>query len=221
MSYELPEFSRQALRRRGIPPDVDQAVAFIVECLHDACALVAEDTGMDRFDDKTSKGFLRWRRARNIIIERVAEDGPDGARALDVENALQVHTGDFALSFYSARDGISHPDLSGSSKAKQALVDEMQLQLAIPDNGGLTRLAVLYEADGIGLRMVGLGVLSSAQEWHWQVTAYRRDDSAGVKPVQTDTPVHPHPSYDEQPMSDKPELKPKSKKDKGARSDES
>jgi hypothetical protein len=221
LSYELPEFSRQALRRRGIPPDVDRVVAFIAECLHDACALVAEDTGMDRFDDKTSKGFLRWRRARNIIIERVAEDGPDGARALDIENALQVHIGDYSLSFYSARDGIAHPDLSGSSKAKQALVDEMQLQLAIPDNGGPTRLAVLYEADGLGLKTVALGVLSSAQEWHWQVTAYRRDGAAGLNAIQSDTLVHPHPSYDEQPVSDKPKLKPKSKKEKGARSDES
>lgn len=158
MSFDLPDLSKKVLRRRGIDSRVDPVVEFVVECLHEACALVAEDTGRDRHDDRTSKGFLRWRRARNLIIERVAEEGPEGARAIDIENALQILFGDYTISFYSARDGIGQPDLSGSA-TKRSVVDEMQLQIAGIDGKGPTRLAILYEADELGLQGARWGYL--------------------------------------------------------------
>lgn len=220
LSFDLPDLSKKSLRRRGIDPRFDQVVEFIVECLHEACALVAEDTGRDRHDDRTSQGFLRWRRARNLIIERVAEEGPDGARAIDIENALQIHFGDYTISFYSARDGIGQPDLSGSA-TKRNVVDEMQLQIAGINGKGPTRLAILYEADELGLQRCAVGVLASPHDWHWEVAAFKRDEEEGLVGSGGAKPVPRHPAYDEQPVSDLPQLRPKEKRDKDFGADES
>lgn len=214
MSFDLPELSRLALRRRGIAVEVDAVVAFVVDCLHEACALVAEDTGSERFDDRTSKGFLRWRRARNIIVERIAEQGPPGATAADIENALQIRIAGYALSFYSARDGIGQPDLSGSSKTKRTLVDEMQLQIdGVDAEPGPLRLAVLYEADAAGLVSVAVGVLANAHEWHWRVTAYNRGEGGQGARRAGNRPQPSHPSYDQQRVSDRPPLRKKKRQD--------
>lgn len=220
LSFNLPDLSKKVLRRRGIDSRVDHVVEFVVECLHEACALVAEDTGRDRHDDRTSKGFLRWRRARNLIIERVAEEGPEGARAIDIENALQILFGDYTISFYSARDGIGQPDLSGSA-TKRSVVDEMQLQIAGIDGEGPTRLAILYEADELGLQRCAAGVLASTHDWHWMVTAFKRDEEEGLVGAGGEKPGRRHPSYDEQPVSDLPQLRPKEKRDKDFGADES
>lgn len=212
MTFSLPDLSKQALRRRGIEATLDEMVEFVIACLHGACALVAEDTSTDRYDDATSRGFLRWRRARNLIFERIAEEGPQGARAVDVQNALRILERGYVLSFYSAPNGAAHPDLSGSSKAKRNLVDEMQLQLnGMNGTHGPTQFALFYEADELGLTHAVAGVLSSAHEWHWRVTAFEREegqdetaDRGGARPPS-------HPSYDQQPVTDLPPLYPKKK----------
>jgi hypothetical protein len=222
VTFRIPELSKQSLRRRGIAPAVDAAIEFIVECLHDACALVAEDTGRDRHDDRTSKGFLRWRRGRNIIIERIAEEGPSGARVVEMESATQVDIGEYRISFYSAREGVGQPDLSGTSKTKRHVVGEMQMQLeGLPGEDGPKRLALLYEADGEGLKAVAVGVLASTHEWAWQVTAYRRDDVPATDDSQVDRHQPRHSSYDQQPVSELPPLRPKKKTEKERGADKS
>jgi hypothetical protein len=223
VTFSLPDLSKQSLRSRGISPAFDELVEFVVACLHEACALVSEDTGDDRHDDRISKGFLRWRRPRNLIIERIAEEGPRGARAIDVENALQLLFENYRLSFYSAPNGVEHPDLSGASKTKRGLVDEMQLVLDGTDNGSTSMpLALLYEADYLGLRSAAVGVLESTHDWHWRVTAFRRDGVDEV-PVGGDggKPKPRHPTYDEQPVTELPPLRPKEKRDEDSGADQS
>jgi hypothetical protein len=64
------------------------------------------------------------------------------------------------------------------------------------------------------LKSVAVGVLANAHEWHWRATAYRRGDQDQVGPSRLRTPPSPHPSYDEQPVSKKPQLRPKDQRDR-------
>jgi hypothetical protein len=133
---------------------------------------------------------------------------------------MHVVFGDYTISFYSARDGIGQPDLSGSA-TKRNVVDEMQLQIAGINGQGPTRLAMLYEADELGLQRCAVGVLASTHDWHWQVTAFRRDEEETMAGAGSEHSVSRHPSYDEQPVSDLPQLRPKKKREEDLGADES
>jgi hypothetical protein len=204
----LPDLTVRALRDRSVTPPVELGVQLIISCLETACAGVADDCDKDlRHDDSTSEGQLRWRRCRNHVKKLLDEHviaGLEDAEADVTDNALVVRVGDCAVSFYSARNGIDHPDLSGSSKTKQAVVTEMQTQISgleAPEEP--TRLVVLYEADGDGLGAAVVGMLGNPREWAWRFSAYDRD---GFGRVAVDEPaLQSSPSYDSEP---EPELPP-------------
>jgi hypothetical protein len=140
------------------------------------------------------------------------------ARAVDIQNALRITIGDYVLAFYSAPNGVAHPDLSGPSKAKRNIVDEMQLQMDDTEGGvGPTRFALFYEADELGLKHTAVGVLSSAHEWYWRVTAFQRDERGDAIADGPKATPPSHPSYDQQPVSDLPPLPPKKKPGEGQR----
>lgn len=67
-----------------------------------------------------------------------------------------------------------------------------------------------------------MGVLASTHDWHWMVTAFKRDEEEeGLVGAGGEKPGPRHPSYDEQPVSDLPQLRPKEKRDKDFGADES
>ncbi|MGH2880043.1 MAG: hypothetical protein ACRDK4_10615 [Solirubrobacteraceae bacterium] len=206
----LPELTVLALRDRSVTPAVERGVQLIISCLEVACAGVADDCDADlRHDDSTSEGQLRWRRCRNHVKKLLDEHGISGledAVADVTDNALVVRVGGCAVSFYSARNGINHPDLAGSSKTKRAVVSEMQTQingLEAPEEP--TRLVVLYEADGDGLGAAVVGMLGNPREWAWRFSVYDRD---GFGRVETGEPtVLAAPSYDSEPEPELPPIK--------------
>ncbi len=176
----LPDLTVRALRERSVAPPTELAVRLVVTCLKDACAGVADDCDSElRHDDSTSEGQLRWRRCRNhvkAILDGLQVAGLEDVVADVTDNALVVRAADCAVSFYSARNGIDRPDLAGTSKTKQAVVTEMQTQIAglePPAEPG--RLVVLYEADGDGLVASVVGMLANAREWAWRFSCYVRD----------------------------------------------
>jgi hypothetical protein len=204
----LPDLTVRALRDRSVAPPAELAVRLVVSCLKDACAGVADDCDSDlRHDDSTSEGQLRWRRCRNYVKALLDERrvlGLEDAVADVTDNALVVRVGDCAVSFYSARNGIDRPDLAGASKTKQAVVSEMQTQIAgLERPAEPTRLVVLYEADGDGLAASVVGMLANAREWAWRFSCYERDaDVAAALESQEETTA---PSYEAEP---EPELPP-------------
>jgi hypothetical protein len=198
----LPDLTARALREQSVPPKVQLAVRLIVTCLEQVCAGVADDCDADlRHDDSTSEGQLRWRRCRNFVKKLLDAGTISG---FEEDNALRVRVGDAAVSFYSSRHGIEHPDLSGPSKTKKAVVSEMQMQLdglAAPDQPA--RLVVIYEADQDGLAAAAVGTLRSATDWAWRFSAYAR---RGLGILDIEAPVEPFgPSYETEP---EPELPP-------------
>jgi len=204
----LPDLTVRALRERSVTPTVELGVRLVVSCLEMACAGVADDCDVDlRHDDSTSEGQLRWRRCRNHVKKLLDErlvPGLEEAEADVTDNALVVRVGDCAISFYSARNGIDHPDLAGSSKTKRAVVTEMQTQIAgLETPEAPTRLVVLYEADKDGLGAGVVGMLGNPREWAWRFSAYDRD---GFGWSHAEEPAAPSgPSYESEP---EPELPP-------------
>ncbi len=196
----LPSLSEAALLDRSVSQRVILAIRLVVTCLREACETVAEDTGTERYDDSTSEGQLRWRRCRNRVRHLLGDGlvaGLDGVLADVTDNALVVRVDECWLSFYSARNGIDQPDLSGPSKTKGRVVTEMQLQL-----GGLEapdaprRLVIVYEADDQGLTHAVAGMLETHTQWHWRVSAYERP---GLTLADEPTAAAQPPAYDEQP----------------------
>jgi hypothetical protein len=122
------------------------------------------------------------------------------------DNALKIRISDVAVSFYSSRNGIDHPDLGGSSKTKKAIVTEMQLQL---DGVGVAdaphNLVVLYEADRDGLAAAAVGMLRTETEWAWRFAAFTRE-GLGVAGELGSPAWSTEPSYDEEPEAELPPL---------------
>jgi hypothetical protein len=203
----LPSLSETALVERSVPETVILAIRLVVTCLREACETVAEDTGLDRYDDSTSEGQLRWRRCRNrvrhVLDEGLVEALEDAVADI-TDNALVVRVDDCMVSFYSARNGIDQPDLSGASKTKSRVVTEMQLQiqgLEAPESP--RRLVVVYEADDDGLTHAAAGMLETSTQWHWKVSTFERP---GLTLVDRDAAASLPPAYDEQPEVALPDL---------------
>lgn len=203
----LSPLSEASLQDRSVPQQVILAIRLLVTCLEEMCETVAEDTGVDRYDDSTSEGQLRWRRCRNrvcfVLAERLAP-GLEDAVADVSDNALAIRVSDCCLSFYSARNGTDQPNLSGPSKTKGRVVTEMQLQLhGLGAPEAPKRLVIVYEADSEGLTRAAVGMLETPSSWHWQVSAYERP---GLTLAHADGAVAVPPAYDEQPYIALPEV---------------
>jgi hypothetical protein len=204
----LPDLTARALRDQSVPREVQLAVQLIVTCLEEVCSGVADDCDCDvRHDDSTSEGQLRWRRCRNFVkklLDARAVPGLEEASADVTDNALRIRVGDAAVSFYSSRNGIEHPDLTGPSKTKKAVVSEMQMQIAgVGTPAQPSRLVVIYEADQDGLAAAAVGTLRTATDWAWRFSAYSR---RGLGIIDLDAPADPViPSYETEP---EPELPP-------------
>jgi hypothetical protein len=208
--HPLPSHSANALQDRAVPSIVMAAVRLVVTCLDEACAWVADDCSPAHYDDATSEGQLRWRRTRNYVKELLDDQAiPELFDAVaDIsDNALQIRADSCAVSFYSAREGIENPDLSGRSRTKGRVVTEMQLQLeGIGPPEAPRRLVVLYEADRDGLARASVGMLDSSTDWAWNVTAYER--SALAVGTTTRVPAERGLAYDEQPEVELPPITP-------------
>ena len=204
----LPPLSEDALRARAVSERVMLVIRLVVTCLEDVCDSVADDTSASRFDDSTSEGQLRWRRCRNKV-RHVLDEGVEGLAGVvaDIsDNALVIRIGDTCLSFYSARNGVDQPDLSGRSKTKDRVITEMQLQIhGLEAPEAPKRIVIVYEADDDGLARAAAGVLETTTSWHWQVSTYERP---GLTLHAPDSAVIP-PPYDEQPDNDLPKIEPR------------
>jgi hypothetical protein len=202
----IPPLSKQALKNQSVPPAVQLVIELIVTCLNEVCRGVVDDCDKDeRHDDSTSEGGLRWRRCRNYVkklLDAKAVPGLEEAVADVSDNALKVRMGDTAVSFYSARNGIDRPDLSGGRKTKKAIVTEMQQQIVGLESTEQPRqLIVVYEADADGLAASVVGMLRSAKVWEWRYSVYER---VGLGIADTEIPANPDvPAYDTEP---EPEL---------------
>lgn len=206
----LSDLTVVALREQSVPPLAQRAVQLVITCLEEACAGVADDCDTDlRHDDSTSEGQLRWRRCRNYakkLLDAKAVEGLGDAVADVSDNALKIRIEGVAVSFYSSRNGIDHPDLGGSSKTKKAIVTEMQLQLdgvgvADPPNN----LVVLYEADRDGLAAAAVGMLRTETEWAWRFAAFSREGHAVAGELGSPA-WSTEPTYEEEPEAEIPPL---------------
>lgn len=193
--------SRKALHRHGVSdPTIDVAM-LMVEDLSAAGDDVVRDTGSESFDDATSKGQLHYWRARNRMASRF--QGSPTITCDETDNAFQIHVDGVKISFYSARNGIDQPNVTGSP-TKQRVVDEFQMMLALDDQPQLTRLVLLHERGNDGVTRAALGALSSSNKWQWRVTLYDRftmDESADTSDR--------GPAYDELPEAELPPMDPR------------
>lgn len=207
----LPQLSEQALISRSIGPDVRLAIRLIITCLDEVCAGVADDCSEDiRHDDATSRGGLRWRRTRNYskkVVDGRQIAGLETAVADVSDNALQIRVGGCAVSFYAARNGIEEPDLSGPSKTKRRVVNEMQMQLdGLEAPAPPRRLVILYQADQDGLAGAAVGMMSSSTSWAWRFSVYHRE---GLGRASSDSPpLEPPMSYEDEPEPELPPIEP-------------
>jgi hypothetical protein len=191
----------EALRAHGLDDNLIEVATAMASDIEDAADDVAGDTRSAAFDDSTSRGQLLHRRARNRIIARYKDNVSISCDTTD--NALHIRSGQVALSFYSAREGLEHPKVSGS-RTKRRVVDESQMTLNVGDRVELRRLVLLHEASDDGLVRVGVGVLASSTEWSWNICLYDRyatDAGAESKDQRA--------AYDQLPEPDLPELSPR------------
>jgi hypothetical protein len=206
----LPDLTVLALREQSVSALTQRAIQLVITCLQEVCAGVADDCDADlRHDDSTSEGQLRWRRCRNYakkLLDTKAVEGLEDAVADVSDNALKIRIDDVAVSFYSSRNGIDHPDLGGSSKTKKAIVTEMQLQL---DGVGVAdtpnNLVVLYEADRDGLAAAAVGMLRTETEWAWRFAAFSRAGLAMAGELGC-TAWSTEPTYEDEPEAELPPL---------------
>jgi hypothetical protein len=201
----IPPLSNQALNNQNVPESVRLVIQLIVACLAEVCSGVVEDCDEDfRHDDSTSEGQLRWRRCRNYVkklLDDKAVPGLEEAVADVTDNALKVRIGDTAVSFYSARNGIDHPDLTGGRRTKKAIVTEMQQQITgLERSAPPTQLVVMYEADSDGLAAAVVGMLRNAKAWDWRFSVYER---VGLGIADVEPPANPDvPTYDAEPEAE-------------------
>jgi hypothetical protein len=215
--YRLPEHAIEALRRYHVDERADRIIAFMVTCLLEGADTVAEDLGPDRYDDAISQGVTRWRRGTNRML-REHRRGPsvlDGLRLVEESNALRIQDDEVVLSFFSARNGVDHPDLSGSGR-RERIVTDQQLQLSdMAPEDAIQRLVLLYEGDDEGLVEVAVATLANARDPHWLIRVYARgsgdDGRRGVRRSDSDGPVPP--AYDEQPVPALPPVRRKRQAD--------
>lgn len=216
--FRLPPETIDALHARSVSARTIVAIRLVITCLEEVCEWVSQDTGSDRLDDATSRGGLRWRRARNYVVQLLeAGDVPElrGIQADTTDNALQIPIDGTRISFYAARHGIDSPDLSGKSKVKKTVVSEMQLEIdGLDAPAAPSRLVLLYEADQDGLLSAAIGKLSSEKEWaeDWRFSVFERALGAPL----TQIPPSDVPSYDEQPEPELPPLEVLPHEDEGA-----
>jgi hypothetical protein len=209
---EPSTFAREMLKRNGASNQTIEASIRMTNCLYEAAEDVAASTDDDElYDDRTSRGQLLYRRARNRMIAEFSAD--TSVEASTAENALHVYAGGAVLSFYSAPNGLERPMLAGS-QTKRTVVGEMQLQLESSDERKLRRLVLMHEADEEGLIRVALGVLRNGRDWVWRATMYDRYPVAssladGVSPR----------GYEDQDEAELPLITPR--EDSGADAEES
>ncbi len=194
----LPTASTLALKARHVSDPLIDVASLMADCLSQAADDVAADTRDEAFDDTTSRGSLLYRRARNRMMTRFADDHRIVCDTTD--NALHIRVGPTAISFYSARNGLDSPDVSGS-RTKRAVVDESQMMFTLDDRSKIQRLVLMHEASPDGLVRAALGVLDSATTWSWRVTLF--DRFALTEDAEPDTRGAP---YDERPEAKLPPM---------------
>jgi hypothetical protein len=194
-----------ALHTHGLDDALIAVTTAMAEDIQDAADDVAGDTRKAAFDDSTSRGQLLHRRARNRIIVRYKDDTAISCDTTD--NALHIRSGKTAVSFYSAREGLEHPKITGS-RTKRRVVDESQMAMDVGDRIELRRLVLLHEAADDGLIRIGVGVLASSTEWSWNICLY--DRYATDQSTETDEKRVP---YDQLPEPELPELPPRQRED--------
>jgi hypothetical protein len=189
--------SLEALRTHGVPVPVVDVATTMTDCILQAADDMAADTRDESFDDPTSRGGLLYRRAHNRIVHALSQD----RRAVvdRTDNALHVRVGGTAISFYSARNGLDNPSLTGST-TKKTVVDEMQMMLPV-GGGDVRRLVLMHESDEDGAVRVALGVMQSPTSWSWRVTMFDRY----ALEEQPERAV-PEPAYDELPEATLPAI---------------
>jgi hypothetical protein len=192
---EPSEHTVRTLQANGAPASVIETAVRMTDCLRAAGDDVADSTGEDLFDDKTSRGFLLYRRGRNRMIAEFADD--ESVEVSTADNALHVLVDAYALSFYSARGEIDHPSLDGTSRTKRNVVDEMQLQIEGLESPAPRRLVLMHQVDEEGLLRADIGVLRSGQDWDWHATMYDRIAPAGELST---TEAEPGYEYREEPV---------------------
>jgi len=194
------DFTLKALARNGVSPKVIDVAIRMTACLYAAADDVADTTGEDLFDDSNSRGFSLYRRGRNRIVKEFEDDA--GVRVSTASNALHVYVDDCVISFYSARDGVDRPSLSGTSRTKRGVATEMQMQMeGMGPVEAPRRLVLMHHADEEGLVGANIGTLREGREWIWTATVY---DRFGAEDVEQD--VTEEPGYEERDEAELPPI---------------
>lgn len=194
-----PHESIVSLRQRHLGDSLIEVACTMTECLHRAADDVASDTRADSFDDTTSRGGLLYRRARNRMVANFLDD--ERVVCDTTDNALHIRVGATAISFYSARNGLDSPSVTGS-QTKRSVVDESQTMLVLDDRQEIRRLVLMHEASPDGLVRAALGLLESATKWSWRVTLF--DRFAADNDAQSDARGQ---AYDARPEAELPPFK--------------
>jgi len=201
MSSDPYAEAQAALARHAVPASVLPPVLQMIDCIREAADDVANDTGDDRYDDSNGRGHLRYRRARNRMIE--ALDDFEGVTVDTSNNALEIRVAGVAISFYSAPHGVDQPQLGGATETRRRVVDQMQLQLELDDKvDPPSRLVLIHECDEEGLMQAALGSLSSPSAWSWHVMLANR---LADEPVIEAPEVQEIQSYEELEETELPE----------------
>lgn len=203
--------ARESLLAHGVTDDLIGVAITMAEAIHAAADDVANDTRDEAFDDSTSRGGLLYRRARNRVLAQFAQNSLVTCDTTD--NALHVRYGPTAVSFYSARNGLERPHLTGS-KTKERVVDESQLSLELTDTVVLRRLVLMHESALDGLIRIGIGVLANSTTWNWNVGLYDRYADTSASKIDED-----RVAYDELPEAELPDMQPR-RRDRGLTADE-
>ena len=190
-----------ALAERSVPSQVASVAMRMVDCIRIAAEEVALDTGADRFDDANSKGYLRYRRARNRMRREFEDD--EAVVADDSKNSLTVRAAGVAIQFYSSPHGIDQPSVNGATATQRRLLEEMQLTLELgPGVGAPGHLVLIHQCDSDGLYRAAVGLMATGSVWAWNVGLFDRSAAVDVPAEGAEVP-----SYDQQPESQIPPIR--------------
>ena len=187
---KIAETARGELREELVPEVAIDVAECILGHVVDAAETVAREYDPEAADDPNLAGMMASRRGKNVAAQDLRAQNRDGV----VVRAARGFTWDInadgtRLHTYSAPAGLDDFHLVGGDR-KAEIVERSIQQLSLFEDGGAKSqpgdLVLAYVRGRSGLRRATLGVMSSADEFAWQVLIYSADLVAAPRRDQTD-----------------------------------
>lgn len=197
----IAETARNALRTELVPELAVDVAECILGHVIDAAETVAREYDPEAGDDPNLAGMMISRRGKNLAAQDLRSRGLDGV----VIRAAKGFTWDInadgtRLHTYSAPAGLDGFQLVGGDR-KAEIVERSMKQLSLFEDSGAKSqpgdLVLAYVRGRGGLRRAVLGVMSSTDEFAWQIPIYSADLAAAA-PTQEQSAERPQ-SFREQP----------------------